>query len=45
MPGASLVPVGTEITGHTWLHLACWSGWYQERQERAISALVAMGIR
>jgi hypothetical protein len=45
MPGASLVPVGSEITGHTWLHLACWSAWYQGRRERALSALATMGLK
>ena len=27
-----LLPLGTESTGHAWLHSRCWSGWHAARQ-------------
>jgi hypothetical protein len=40
-----LLPFGTELTGHAWMHRACWSGWYRAREIQAIAALASMGIR
>jgi hypothetical protein len=39
-----LLPLGTESTGHAWLHSRCWSGWRAGRQAEATDALEAMGI-
>jgi hypothetical protein len=39
-----LLPLGTESTGHAWLHSRCWSGWHAARQAEATDALEAMGI-
>jgi hypothetical protein len=43
--GDLLLPFGTEVTGHSWLHSRCWSSWYTSRKTAAIAALTAMGIR
>jgi hypothetical protein len=43
--GDPLLPFGTETTGHTWLHRACWPTWCQAREAEAIAALLVMGIR
>jgi hypothetical protein len=29
--GAPVFPIGTEVTGHTWLHTECWRDWYAKR--------------
>lgn len=29
--GAMIVPFGTEVIGHTWLHSGCWREWYSKR--------------
>jgi hypothetical protein len=29
--GAMIVPFGTEVIGHTWLHSECWPAWYARR--------------
>ena len=39
-----LLPLGTESTGHAWLHSRCWSGWHAARQAEATDALEAMEI-
>jgi hypothetical protein len=39
-----LLPLGTESTGHAWLHSRCWSGWHAARQAEATDVLEAMGI-
>jgi hypothetical protein len=39
-----LLPLGTESTGHAWLHSRCWSAWHAARQAEATEALEAMGI-
>ena len=31
--GATIVPFGTEVIGHTWLHSECWFEWYSKRRE------------
>jgi hypothetical protein len=42
--GHTVVPFGTEINGHTWLHPECWKEWHRERQAHARQALAAMGL-
>lgn len=39
-----LLPFGTDIHGHAWLHSRCWDGWFKSRQKEAVSALMAMGL-
>ena len=39
-----LVPVGTESTGHVWLHRGCWRVWCEGRKAEAMTALDEMGI-
>lgn len=39
-----LLPFGTEISGHAWLHSRCWPAWHSARKADAIAALAAMGI-
>ena len=39
-----LLPLGTESTGHAWLHSRCWSGWHAARQAEATDALKALAI-
>jgi hypothetical protein len=45
LPGAVVLPFGTEPGTHTWLHAECWRNWYEARKTDAIAALKAMGIR
>ena len=40
-----LLPFGTEITGHVWLHHRCWDAWHRGRKLEAAAALSAMGIK
>jgi len=37
-----VVPFGTEIHGHIWLHHHCWSDWHKRRCAEAIEALTAL---
>ena len=39
-----LLPFGSGITGHAWLHSRCWPAWYAGRKAEAVAALAAMGI-
>ena len=39
-----LLPFGTEIAGHAWLHGRCWPAWYARLKAKAVAALAAMGI-
>lgn len=39
-----LLPLGTEGSGHAWLHYGCSSAWRSGRQAAAVTALAAMGI-
>ena len=39
----SVVPFGTRIHGHTWLHPECWEAWHQQRRIQAENALTTMG--
>ena len=40
----SLLPFGTEMSGHSWLHSRCWPAWHKVRKAEAMTALAAMGI-
>ncbi|MFO1153863.1 MAG: hypothetical protein U1E42_09415 [Rhodospirillales bacterium] len=40
-----LLPFGTEVAGHVWLHGRCWSAWHTGRKQHAVAALAAMGIK
>jgi len=44
-PGAVVLPFGTELGTHTWLHAECWPAWHQARRADAIAALNATAIR
>ncbi len=37
-----VVPFGTEIHGHTWLHHHCWLDWHKRRRVEALEALTAL---
>jgi hypothetical protein len=39
-----LLPFGTGVTGHAWLHGRCWSAWQAGRKAEGLAALIAMGI-
>jgi hypothetical protein len=40
----SLLPFGTEPTGHAWLHSRCWDAWQAARKAEAVAALSTFGI-
>src|SRR5262245_60969432 len=40
----TLLPFGTDATGHAWLHSRCWPAWYERRRAEAVAALASMGI-
>jgi hypothetical protein len=42
--GDLLLPFGTEVTGHSWLHRRCWPVWYARRKTDVINALATMGM-
>jgi hypothetical protein len=42
--GDLLLPFGTEVTGHNWLHWRCWPVWYAGRKTEVIDALATKGI-
>ena len=35
----TLLPYGTEQTGHAWLHSRCWESWYANRKAKAVAVL------
>lgn len=39
-----LLPFGTELSGHAWLHARCWSAWYASRKAEAVAVLSAFEI-
>ncbi len=39
-----LLPIGTDRTGHAWLHRGCRPAWHQQRKAAAVAALGAVGI-
>ena len=44
-PCDPLLPLGTDTTGHAWVHRACWPAWYRAREIEAVAALTSMGVR
>jgi hypothetical protein len=40
----TLLPFGTEQTGHAWLHPRCWDAWHASRKAQAVAALSTLGI-
>jgi len=36
--GAAVVPFGSRMAGHVWLHSGCWAEWMQARQTEARAA-------
>ena len=40
----TLLPFGTEPTGHAWLHSRCWPAWHAGRKAEAVAALAKLGI-
>jgi len=44
-PTAVVLPFGTKLGTHAWLHAECWPGWHQARRAEAIAALRAISIR
>jgi len=40
----TLLPFGTEPTGHAWLHSGCWPAWHAGRNAEAVAALESLGI-
>lgn len=40
----TLLPFGTEPTGHAWLHSRCWTTWHAGRKSEAIAVLSSIGI-
>ena len=44
LPGAVVLPFGTEPGTHAWLHAECWPAWHQERVAAANAALTPVGI-
>ena len=45
LPEHVIVPFGSNLHGHTWLHPECWSEWIKHRRKKAVQALLARGIR
>ena len=43
-PTHVVVPFGTNLHGHTWLHPECWREWHKLRRETATQALLAKEI-
>jgi hypothetical protein len=43
--GAVILPFGTNVHGHTWLHHHCWDAWYASRENEAIEALSKLCIK
>jgi hypothetical protein len=42
--GAVVVPYGTELGTHAWLHAECWPTWHELRRSHAQEALMRMRI-
>jgi hypothetical protein len=42
--GAVVVPYGTELGTHAWLHAECWPAWHEVRRSHAQQALMRIGI-
>src|SRR5262249_33406515 len=37
---AAVLPYGTELGTHTWLHAECWPAWQEVRRSQATEALM-----
>ncbi len=44
LPEHAIVPFGSNLHGHTWLHPQCWSEWIKQRHIKAAQALQVKGI-
>jgi hypothetical protein len=44
LSGHDIVPFGSNLRGHTWLHPECWDPWQKRRCAMAAQALQANGI-
>jgi hypothetical protein len=44
LPDAVVLPFGTAMRGHAWLHAECWPAWYRARQLKATTALRGFGL-
>ena len=44
LPEHIIVPFGSNLHGHTWLHPECWREWHKLRRETATQALLAKEI-
>jgi hypothetical protein len=44
-PTAVVLPFGTQLGTHAWLHAECWPDWQQARRAEATAALRAISIR
>jgi hypothetical protein len=42
--GAVVVPYGTQLGTHAWLHTECWPDWYELRRSQARQALTRIGL-
>jgi hypothetical protein len=42
--GAVVVPYGTQLDTHAWLHTECWPDWYELRRSQARQALTRIGL-
>ncbi len=40
----TLLPFGSDLTGHAWLHSRCWEAWHASRNAAAVAALATFGI-
>jgi hypothetical protein len=40
-----LLPFGTQLNGHVWLHSRCWPRWHAGRGAEAVAALSTFGIQ
>jgi hypothetical protein len=38
-PTSVIVPYGTVLGTHTWLHRECWEAWFQIRKEKAAKSV------
>ena len=44
VPEHVVVPFGTSLSGHTWLHPECWQKWQKKRRLTAVRSLLIHGI-
>jgi hypothetical protein len=43
-PSTIVIPFGTTLDHHTWLHAECWPAWCTLREANAAAALAAVGL-